>query len=513
VYATTVTGLVRAPRTDVYRALVDPRAVARWRVPDGMTAEVREWEPREGGRFRVSLTYLGDEAGKSGGRTDTYAGHFARLVPDEQVVEVMAFESADEALRTEMTMTTTLRDVEGGTEVQLLHDGIPDTVRPDDNEAGARMALAHLAAYVEEQGGWLTGPVPDRPSLDLTTDAVDLTIQLVDIESVSKNEQAIADAVEAALSACDHLVVSRHGNTVVARTELGRSERVVIAGHLDTVPVNDNLPARREGPLLHGLGTCDMKGGDAVILRLAATVPEPKRDVTYILYEAEEIDSEFNGLNLLGQSHPELMRADFAILMEPSNAEVEAGCQGTLRVEVRTTGERAHSARSWKGVNAIHAAGEILDRLNAYEPRKPIIDGLEYHEGLNAVFISGGVAGNVLPDECVVEVNHRFAPDRSEAEAATFVREFFEGYDVRLTDSAPGALPGLDLPAAKAFIEAVGGEVNPKFGWTDVARFTGLGIPAVNFGPGDPMLAHKQEEFVPVEHIERCERQLREWLT
>ena len=252
-----------------------------------------------------------------------------------------------------------------------------------------------------------------------------------------------------------------------------------------------------------------MKGGDAVILRLAATLPEPNRDVTYILYEGEEIDTEFNGLFHLSQSHPELMEADFAILMEPSNAEVEAGCQGTLRVEVRATGERAHSARSWKGVNAIHQATPILERLRDYEPRKPVIDGLEYHEGLNAVSISGGVAGNVLPDECVVEVNHRFAPDRSEAEAQAYVRELFEGYDVTVVDSAPGALPGLDLPAAKEFIEAVGREVNPKFGWTDVARFTSLGIPAVNFGPGDPMLAHKQEEHVPVEHIERCERQLR----
>ncbi|CAB4711799.1 MAG: succinyl-diaminopimelate desuccinylase [Actinobacteria bacterium] len=352
-------------------------------------------------------------------------------------------------------------------------------------------------------------------SLDLTQDAVTLTRALVDIESVSLGEQEIADAVQAALAPLAHLTVSRHGHTIVARTDLGRSERVVIAGHLDTVPLNDNLPSRLDEAtgLLHGLGTCDMKGGDAVILRLAATVPEPNRDVTYILYEAEEIDSAYNGLTHLSRDNPELMRADFAILMEPSNAVVEAGCQGTLRVEVRTTGERAHSARSWRGVNAIHGAAEVLARLNAYEARRPVIDGLEYHEGLNAVFIRGGVAGNVLPDECVVEVNFRFAPDRSEAEAEAFVRDFFHGFDVTLSDSAPGALPGLDRPAAKAFVEAVGGEVNPKFGWTDVARFTALGVPAVNFGPGDPMLAHKQEEHVPVEHIERCERQLREWLS
>ncbi|GEP34850.1 succinyl-diaminopimelate desuccinylase [Nocardioides szechwanensis] len=353
--------------------------------------------------------------------------------------------------------------------------------------------------------------------LDLTADVVTLTQQLVDIESVSKGEQAIADVVEAALTPLAHLTVTRHGNTVVARTDLGRSERVVIAGHLDTVPLNDNLPSRldEETGLLHGLGTCDMKGGDAVILRLAATLPEPNRDLTFVLYECEEIDSEFNGLNLLSQSHPELLTADFAILMEPSNGVVEAGCQGTLRVDVRTTGERAHSARSWKGVNAIHKAADVLARLNSYEARKPVIDGLEYHEGLNAVFVRGGVAGNVVPDECVVEVNYRFAPDRSEAAAEQFVRDFFDGFEVTLTDTAPGALPGLDRPAAKAFIEAVGGPdavVNPKFGWTDVARFTVLGVPAVNFGPGDPMLAHKQEEFVPVDQIRSCERALTDWL-
>ena len=352
--------------------------------------------------------------------------------------------------------------------------------------------------------------------LDLSLDAVTLTEQLVNIESVSRNEQAIADAVEAALRPLGHLEVIRRGHTVIARTDLGRGERVVIAGHLDTVPLNDNLPARREsrpeGDLLHGLGTCDMKGGDAVMLRLAATVPEPNRDVTFIFYEAEEIEAEFNGLSILAASDPDLMKADFAILMEPSNAVVEAGCQGTLRVDVRTHGERSHSARSWKGVNAIHAAAGVLERLNAYEARRPVIDGLEYHEGLNAVFIRGGVAGNVIPDECVVEVNFRFAPDRSEADAEQFVREFFEGYDVTITDSAPGALPGLDVPAAKAFVEAVGGEANPKFGWTDVARFSGLGVPAVNFGPGDPMFAHKQDEHVPVGDIVRCEAQLRTWL-
>lgn len=352
--------------------------------------------------------------------------------------------------------------------------------------------------------------------LDLTADAVTLTAQLVDIESVSRNEQQIADAIEQALADLPHLTVTRHGNTLVARTDLGRDERVVIAGHIDTVPVNDNLPSRLEGGptdgILHGLGTCDMKGGDAVILKLAEGVREPNRDLTLVLYEAEEIDSEFNGLRILAESDPELLQADFAILMEPSNAVVEAGCQGTLRVEIRTSGERAHSARSWRGVNAIHGAADILNRLAEYTPRQPEVDGLRYHEGLNAVGISGGVAGNVIPDECLVVVNYRFAPDRTEDEAEAFVRDFFDGYDLTVVDRAGGARPGLELPAAQAFVEAVGGQVNPKFGWTDVARFTALDIPAVNFGPGDPMLAHSQGESVPCEQVLRCEQQLRSWL-
>jgi len=352
----------------------------------------------------------------------------------------------------------------------------------------------------------------DAVELDLTADVVTLTAQLVDLESVSHHEQAIADAVERALRPLDHLTVSRHGHTVVARTDLGRGERVVLAGHLDTVPLNDNLPSRNDGTHLHGLGACDMKGGDAVILRLAATVPEPVRDVTYVLYDCEEVESEHNGLGRLAATDPDLLRADFAILMEPSAAVVEAGCQGTMRVEVTAYGERAHSARSWKGVNAIHGITPVLERLTAYRARKPVIDGLTYHEGLNAVGITGGVAGNVLPDVCTVSVNYRFAPDRSEEEAEGYLRDLFSGYDVQVTDSAPGALPGLDRPAAEEFVAAVGGTVNPKFGWTDVARFTALGVPAVNYGPGDPTLAHKQEEHVPLEEIRHCERSLAAWL-
>ncbi|MFT4298565.1 MAG: succinyl-diaminopimelate desuccinylase [Aeromicrobium sp.] len=349
--------------------------------------------------------------------------------------------------------------------------------------------------------------------LDLTADVVTLTAALVDIPSESLAEQRIADEVEVALRSLPHLEVVRDGHSIIARTDLGRPERVVIAGHLDTVPVNGNLPARRDGELLHGLGSCDMKGGVAVALRLAATLPEPTRDVTYVFYEAEEIAAVHNGLGRLAREHADWIAGDFAILMEPSNAGVEAGCQGTMRVDLTTHGERAHSARAWMGSNAIHALAPALATLAAYEPREVEIDGLTYREGLNAVGVSGGVAGNVIPDEATLSINFRFAPDRSEDDALAFLRETFAGFDLTVTDSAPGALPGLGRPAAAAFVEATGAEVGPKFGWTDVAKFTLLGIPAVNYGPGDPVYAHKADEHVPVAHLHSVEDRLRAWLT
>ena len=350
-------------------------------------------------------------------------------------------------------------------------------------------------------------------ALDLNQDVVSLTHALVDIESVSGNEKAIADAVEHALRDLPHLHVERDGDTVMARTDLGRAERVVLAGHLDTVPVNDNFPGRLEGDRLVGLGSCDMKGGCAVILRAAAALAEPNRDITFFLYECEEVEAERNGLKRLSTTHPEWFKADFAVLMEPTSAAVEGGCQGTIRVDVVARGTRAHSARSWMGDNAIHKAADILQRLRDYEPRQPHVDGLTYHEGLNAVAIGGGVAGNVIPDEVRVSVNYRYAPDRDEAEAVAFLREFFDGYDIEVSDSAPAARPGLDRDVAAAFVEAIGGEPRPKLGWTDVARFTELGVPAVNYGPGSPMMAHKQDEYVETAELVECEQRVLAWLS
>ncbi|MCL6297737.1 succinyl-diaminopimelate desuccinylase [Streptomyces kronopolitis] len=356
-----------------------------------------------------------------------------------------------------------------------------------------------------------------HPSLDLSLDAAQLTARLVDFPSESGNEKDLADAVEHALRALPHLTVDRFGNNIVARTHLGRDERVVLAGHLDTVPIADNVPSRLdEDGFLWGCGTSDMKSGVAVQLRVAATVPAPNRDLTFVFYDNEEVAAHLNGLGHVAEAHPDWLAGDFAVLLEPSDGEVEGGCQGTLRVLLRTTGERAHSARSWMGANAIHAATPILAKLAAYEPRHPVIDGLEYREGLNAVRVEGGVANNVIPDACTVTVNFRYAPDRTPEEAVAHVREVFADCPVDefvIDDHSPGALPGLSHPAAKAFMAAVGGSARPKFGWTDVSRFSALGVPAVNYGPGNPLLAHKRDERVATEHIGHCEARLRAWLT
>ena len=349
--------------------------------------------------------------------------------------------------------------------------------------------------------------------LDLTADLPDLLMAITDIESVSGNEGPLADAVAAALSAHPHLVVERDGDAVVARTDLGRGTRVVVAGHLDTVPVAANLPSRREGDLIYGRGTCDMKGGVAVMLAAAAELSAPRHDVTWIFYDNEEVEAVRNGLGRLARTRPDLLAGDFAVLMEPTGARIEGGCQGTLRFEVTTTGTAAHSARSWLGHNAIHDAGALLRTLSDYTPRTVEVEGLEYREGLNAVGITGGIAGNVIPDRCAITVNFRFAPDRSIEDAKAHCVEVFAGHELVFTDESPAARPGLDRPAAAEFLAAVGGEPRAKYGWTDVARFSALGVPAVNFGPADPGKAHTDDEFCPVADLHTCHDALLRWLS
>ena len=348
-------------------------------------------------------------------------------------------------------------------------------------------------------------------------DPVELTARLCDLPSVSGDERRIADAVEAVLrsiSAGDGpaLTIVRDGDALIARTELGRDERVLVAGHLDTVPIEDNVPSRRRmvdgREVVWGRGACDMKAGVAMQLAAAHALRDPSRDVTWVFYDHEEVDASLNGLGRLARNHPELLAADLAILGEPSNAGIEGGCNGTIRVEVTTTGVRAHSARAFMGVNAIHAAAPILSTLAEYQPQTVTVDGLDYRESLSAVGISGGVAGNVVPDECTVLVNYRFAPSTTGRQAEEHLRGLFPGHELRVVDLSEGARPGLDRPIAAQFAAAVGGTVAPKLGWTDVARFSALGIPALNFGPGDPLYAHRADEHVPTAEVVAATRAL-----
>lgn len=383
-----------------------------------------------------------------------------------------------------------------------------------------------------------TPPVNDHPTeltlSGLTGSPVELTRALVDIPSVSHEEKDIADALERVLGELaaqhDHVTVDRHGNTLVARTNRGLPTRVILAGHIDTVPVADNVPSVRRADgegrdSIHGLGSVDMKSGDAVYLHAFATLassPELAHDLTLVLYEGEEVATRYNGLGHLVTAHPEWLAGDVALLGEPSGAVIEAGCQGTLRLRVTGHGTRAHSARSWLGDNAAHRLGGVIARISDYTPRDVTIDGCTYREGLNVVHLESGVATNTIPDEAWMFVNFRFAPDRSGEQALAHTLDVLgvgtpdapaEGFSVEVDDLAPGALPGLSQPAAVALVDATGGNVRAKYGWTDVARFSSLGIPAVNFGPGDPGLCHTPHENCPVEMIETVSDQLIDYLT
>jgi succinyl-diaminopimelate desuccinylase len=356
--------------------------------------------------------------------------------------------------------------------------------------------------------------------LDLTRAPVELAADLVAIPSPSDAEGVLADALHAALAAQPHLEVLRDGDTVIARTGLDRAETVIVGGHLDTVPPpapSTHPPAGLLDGVLWGRGSVDMKGGVAVMAHLAATLRAPTRDVTWVFYDHEEVDRKFNGLRRIVERHPDWVSGTFAVLGEPTNTRLEGGCNGSLRAEVTLRGKAAHSARAWLGVNAIHAAAPVLTRLAAHTPTASHVDGLTYPESLNAVLIHGGVAGNVIPDRCTVTVNYRFAPNKSVDDAVTHLAAVLAPYEVVVVDAAPGARPGLAAAPAQEFAQVVarhgGGAPTAKVGWTDVAQFAELGIPAVNCGPGDPALAHADNEHCPASQIDTYAAILREWLS
>jgi succinyl-diaminopimelate desuccinylase len=348
--------------------------------------------------------------------------------------------------------------------------------------------------------------------LPIDVGVVELTRVLCDIESVSGEEKHLADRIEATLTGAPHLEVIRHGNTVAARTTTSAPSRVLIAGHIDTVPVSGCLPATLDQESLRGRGSVDMKGGVASHLIHAVNPTPARHNITWVFYDQEEVEADKNGLGAFAAAHPDWMVADFGILGEPSNALVEGGCNGTLRAVVTATGKQAHSARPWMGINAIHALSPLLERLTTFSPETRLVEGLEYRESVQAVGISGGIAGNVVPDVASVTINFRFAPDRNIDEAIDYVTTLCEGYAVEVVDAAAGARPGLDCAIAKEFVTFVGQPPAPKYGWTDVSRLSEAGIPAVNFGPGDPSLAHSPDEKVPLAQLGSAHDILGRWL-
>jgi succinyl-diaminopimelate desuccinylase len=344
------------------------------------------------------------------------------------------------------------------------------------------------------------------------TDLLALTEQLCAVPSVSGEERALADLVEARLrERAGTLDITRIGNNVVARTRRGVSTRILLGGHLDTVPPNDNATPRVAGDQLHGLGSADMKGGLAVLLVLAESLArsDGARDVTLVFYEGEEVADEHNGLRRLFAERPDLVAADVAVLLEPTGGWIEAGCQGTIHVRVTFKGARAHSARPWMGVNAVHRAAPTLARVAVHEAPTVTVDGLDYRESLQVVRVQAGIANNVVPDRCEIVVNRRYAPACSPDDAvAQTLALFVDADEAEVVSASPAAAPNLTHPLVAELVAAGSLDVRPKLGWTDVARFTQHGIAAVNFGPGDPELAHTADERVDRADLDYCLRVL-----
>jgi succinyl-diaminopimelate desuccinylase len=341
-------------------------------------------------------------------------------------------------------------------------------------------------------------------------------LALVSIDSVSGHEGLITSFVEEQLSTNPLLDVERVGDNVVARTTGHHATRLLVAGHTDTVP-GDARDAVIAGDVLRGVGACDMKGSLSVMLEIAKDPTPRSVEVSWVFYAREEIARAESGLLELAQLRPDLLEADVAILAEPTGGVVEAGCQGSLRVGVELNGKRAHTARPFTGRNALHRLGNLLYRVAAYQPRTVTIDGVDFTEQLQAVSVGGGVAPNVVPDLANCTLNHRYAPDRTHDEAFSWMRGFLgdcleDGDVLELIDWAPAAAPSLENDHLRALVTLSKRVPRGKMGWTDVATFAELGVPATNYGAGDPLLAHRSDEFVTLGELDVFAEVLREWL-
>jgi succinyl-diaminopimelate desuccinylase len=319
---------------------------------------------------------------------------------------------------------------------------------------------------------------------------------LVDVPSQTGNEGAIRDELAARLVGLPLHTVAN--SLVVGDPGPGK---VLLVGHTDTVPLQGHVGSRIEDGRLYGLGATDMKGGLAVMVHLLEDLGTER--LVGVFYAGEEGPMVGNELGMIFEMLPELAEAEAGIVMEPTNRELHAGCQGSVNATVSFLGEAAHSARPWLGVNAITRSGEFLTMMDGLKPEPHPIEGLQFKEVISVTTASGGVANNVIPSRFDLNVNYRFSPDRTLEEAVERLRELCASADVfEVADSAPAAYPEVSHPLFQVLAETAAASVSHKQGWTDVAQLAARGIPAVNFGPGETALAHKPGESIDLTDLD-----------
>jgi succinyl-diaminopimelate desuccinylase len=333
------------------------------------------------------------------------------------------------------------------------------------------------------------------------------TLELVDIPSVSRDEAAAMAYVRDTLA----LTPLAGDEDVLFAVAPGKGDLVVLAGHVDTVPAQGNIPGRLDGDSIIGLGASDMKGGVAVMLELAAWARDagPATSLGFLFFTREELAADESPLPAFLESSRELREAALVIVLEPTDNEIHAGCLGNLNAELTFHGTSAHSARPWTGDNAIHNAAEALAPLAELEPLDVEVDGLVFREVISAVRIEGGIAANVVPDRCIAQLNYRYAPGRTRDQAEARIRELAGGAEVAIRGNSPPAHVVVDRPLVQRLRAAGEFEIRPKQAWTPVAQFAEAGLDAVNLGPGATRFAHRRDERVEIAELVRTYEALR----
>jgi succinyl-diaminopimelate desuccinylase len=330
------------------------------------------------------------------------------------------------------------------------------------------------------------------------------TLELVNIPSVSRAEAEIARYVDEAVPLPR---IHRDGETLVFATEPAGRPLVVLAGHLDTVPPQQNIPGRLEDGVVHGLGASDMKGGVAVMIELARWAAEEPRlgvDLAFVFFPREELSASESPLPALFDAWAPIRTAALVVVLEPTDGAIHAGCLGHLHAELVFEGVSAHSARPWLGENAIERAVEGLQPLVGLAPRDAVVGGLVFREVLSATQIHGGIAGNVIPDRVTVELSYRYAPDRTPEEAAAELRRLVDGGGrLSVLSNSPAGRVTVDSPLVRRLQEVGDFAVEPKQAWTNVAEFSAIGLDAINLGPGATRYAHKRDEQVEAAALAR----------